>query len=155
LRTEHTVRFSRLHEEQADAIKELYVRLVHAESALQQAADPMRKPEDFHSALKSAAETGNLFRKSFTENRILFSEELADLVDSIWRQLKEAYYGIEDWQNALDSPPPSRASGSPDRIAVARRIMKTDLPELKSKMETEFRQILGVPSQTIHLPSKR
>jgi hypothetical protein len=153
LRTEHTVRFSRLHEEQANAIKELYARLVKAESAIQHAADPMREPESYPAGLQIAAESGNRFRNYFSENRILFSEELADLVDSIWLKLKEAYCGIEDWHDALDSPPPNRALGSPDRIAIARKILKTDLPVLKSKMETEFRQILGVPSRTIHLPS--
>jgi len=142
---EHQIRFASLYEEQASAIRELYAKLTYAEQTLQRAVDPMLDRQSWDSTIQHAATQGNSFRSFFTTNRILFTDDVANLVDSLWLSLKEAYYGAVDGATPdLDAPPASRASMPQSGRSDARKILKIQFPQLKSRLEQEFRRLLGV-----------
>ena len=81
---ENRIRFSKLHEDGATAIKELYGLLVLAEEAMQVLVSPISLgPRNEEELRNNAQKAYDGFSTFFTHKRILFSEANCKLIDEI------------------------------------------------------------------------
>ncbi len=144
---EHQTRFARLHQDRADAIAKLYRLLTHAQRDLQVLSGNFEYPE-FNSQLETIGE-GQLgyenslksivtFYLYFDENRIYFSEDICEKLDSLCKKsfdIETLYWLEHSGVTPLDKTKPK------DKALY---IVKTEIPEIRKKLEQEFREILGV-----------
>lgn len=148
---EFNVRFSKLHEERAIVIKELYERLVKLHSAtvaltrqIQPIFDDAETEEK--QRLLSVNSTLNEFQKYYLVNKIYFDKELADRLDKIsneywkknWdyatnmRMLREGQHTSEFYKKMIE-----------DSRKITEAVDK-DFTKSLEELENEFRKILGV-----------
>ncbi len=86
------------------------------------------------------AEAGNLFFEFYRNNKIYFSQETCELIESIQNQLRETHsdysfkyvYGL----------PPSEMTY--EMAKKANEKVREDIPKLLTKLENDFRECLGV-----------
>jgi hypothetical protein len=86
------------------------------------------------------AEAGNLFFEFYRNNKIYFSQETCELIESIQNQLRETHsdysfkyvYGL----------PPSEMTY--EMAKNANEKVREDIPKLLTKLENDFRECLGV-----------
>lgn len=140
------IRFSKLHEERANVIKDLYGKLRDLELAMNKLVVPLEltgQPKK-EALLPKVTEAGNEFLNYYNKNRIYFSKRMCALIDKINKEFREMYV---DWQvyqpHTLDAPDVNQD----DRIRRWSEIWKKsekDIPELREQIEEEFRTLLGV-----------
>jgi inhibitor of KinA sporulation pathway (predicted exonuclease) len=145
---EHQTKFTRLHQDRADAIAELYRLLIHAQRDLR--VLNFEHPEfnsqlettgggelGYHNTLKSTA----TFYMYFAENRIYFTKNknISEKFDSLYESFRqvELLYILEH----SGMPPPKKAE---PRIDQALNIVKTVIPQLREELEQEFQKLLGI-----------
>jgi hypothetical protein len=150
LTTEHQVRYQHLHTERAQVIRDLYDKLAALDDTL-------------HSTLREFQATGeapltekvnqlsrqfNELREYFLPRRIFFDESLCKLVDAILEVARGIFYDITTY--AVD---PNHEEYSGNREALmerrgfwekARAKHRQEFPELKAKLEAQFRGLLGI-----------
>lgn len=131
---EHRVRYSALHERRVKVIEETYQRLIRSEQTLKWASDMSPADEEIRERLAKFSEEANGFFDYFTTNRIWLSKALCERLDSFWTVMKDAGY------SALDSLSPHREVSRLD----CRKVMAEKCDPLKTAIEAEFRQTLGV-----------
>ncbi len=140
LRNEHSVKFSKLHEEQARVVKELYSKLLeiknacslivrffeHDKKGVQTAKDELSKELFEHSK-------SDEFRKFYKENEILFPDSICDLIQEIYESDSMIWFHA-----ATDI-----ASEGKDALETAKDLEKKIGIALE-KVKKEFRILLGV-----------
>ncbi|MFH1585855.1 MAG: hypothetical protein ABIB79_03745 [archaeon] len=140
-----TLRFSKLYNERAIVIRDLYYKLFDFEQAMNSFVSIItwagEKPKE--EKRKIAAETGNEFRDFYRKNRIYFSEKIVEILEKMDKIFMTSFINFTTLE--LDNPD-SRAIKPSERVEewnkVWRRIT-TEIPELRSELEKEFRGILG------------
>lgn len=143
---EHQVRFSRLHEERASVIADLYGRLVEtlweAESFLSPAewAGEPTKREKHQIAMNKLTD----FFRFFDKHRIYLPEALCVSLEEIAMRVRShviefgVYTGFDD-QNLND-----RTREQKDYAwNTGWEAIKNDIPDARKQLEEEFRAILG------------
>jgi hypothetical protein len=135
--SEHETRFTRLHEARAEAIAELYKRLVRAQGAFDLylntvafGADP--DPAKEEQAVKGMGELIGYFR----EKRIYFEEELCRDIDA----------AIEEHVNVWvrTGAYPIRMPDGPEQWSKAALHFSEHFPPIRAKIERQFRELIGV-----------
>ncbi len=148
---EFNIRFSKLHEERAEVIKELYKRIVELHSAMviftrrvHVVIDNGDKEEE--ERLISVNKALNEFHNFFIPNRIFFNKVLAGKLENLSKE-----YWNKGWDFA-SMHGQFKAGGLTKEIVKSyleksRKItetIETDFVKLIEDLENEFRQMLGV-----------
>jgi len=148
---ENQVRFSRLHADRADVIKELYRRLIKAEEEVGAAVSPMQPSSDeAQKKQKQAAKQAfDEFSHYFTENRIFLTPQDCELLESLHQTAKNAWvdYTTYDWVRMEEM----EAKDKIDKRQLQFKAYKTMVDEFKKRrlrLEQEFRLALGLMSAT-------
>ena len=142
------VKQSRLHEKRVGAIQKLYEYLTEFHIDLDTLirwknvtgmSDEQIKQQRIDEANKTF-ESGSKFSKYYLMNKLYFSEDVCQLIDEIIKTMRGCQYDLTieyQWMNI-----------SPDlkikSFEQARDKLDNDVPELKNKIELQFREILGV-----------
>ncbi len=138
LHIEH-FKFSRLHEERAQVIKEIYAKLCNFEKELESFTSPLEFKELAKVAkVKKTEEVANDFLDYYRKNRIFFNKETCNLLDDINKNFKKA------WNNMILSMNQPSLEGSIKKWGDAWDIAVKDIPLLRQKLENDFRKTLGV-----------
>jgi hypothetical protein len=138
-----TTVFSRLHEERAKVIAEVYAMLAAAAQAMAEMVAPFQPvggPDGATLMAKSATAINSL-RDKFADNRIWFSEPTCQKVDAILAELR----GIHNTFNTVARG----GTGRPEHVnteawAKSWERVQQQLPGLRGALETDFRGLLGV-----------
>ena len=130
--SEHETRFARLHQTRAEAIAELYKRLVRAHEtfdAYLTRDQPGIEPED---ALKCVRE----FAVYFNENRIYFDDGLCMDIDAAIQKFVNVYVATGAY--------PRGKADSEKKWAEAALHFGERFPAIRAKIERQFRELIGV-----------
>ena len=145
---EHRIRFSKLHEERAVVIKEIYTRYIDFELSMKkfvavfETNDGPTKEE----LKKEVISTGNKFFDYLKDKRIFFAKKTCSLIDEIEDFQKEKWTQFEHGR-VYKSSSDETAGQQQERINKWFKIdeaIRTTGKELKSNLENKFRIILGV-----------
>lgn len=150
--TEHSVRFQSLHTQRAEVIRDFYALLAKLDEALATTLSPFQVAGDDPLTEKVVAlsEHFNQTREYFVPRRIFFEESTCQLVDKTLGIARGIFFNITAYE--VD-PKQERYRYNPEVLQIrhefwekARAAHKGDFAELKSKMESEFRAMLGLPN---------
>jgi hypothetical protein len=134
---EHQIRYAKLHEERAHVIKEVYRKIAVAEKWMKEYVTPIDlgglPPIEERS--KRAAESANEFVDYYKENKIFLNNDICKLLDEIHKCIAEAWIKF----NQKDRVRPDK-----DYWGDSWQTITEKLPQIKEKLENDFRNILGV-----------
>jgi hypothetical protein len=152
---ENRIRFSKLHEDRAAAIKDLFRYLVVAEEALGAFTNPLKYAGQNEDHMREEArKTFNEFALFFTHNRILFTEANCQLIEKIRDTAKNAYFDFTEYDDIASTLTPATIAAAPpsDTILDERRkkqreaykSMTGEFRTLRKRLEREFRAAMGM-----------
>ncbi|WP_368502759.1 hypothetical protein AB3N04_00015 (plasmid) [Alkalihalophilus sp. As8PL] len=145
---EHQINYSKLHNDRAEAIKILYVKLTQVHESMKELFNIFQMNGDTpkQEKAKSAATNYNELIKFYLENLIYFDQETCRLFEAIRDSYKELYdeftnYDIHITHNTDDIA----TSQEKRKIWIdCWKSIKNDIPPLQDKLVDEFRRLLGV-----------
>lgn len=141
---ENRIRFTRLHADRADAIRELYVKLVRAEQAIREFTRPMKMPSENENGLRSsAANAFDEFVDFFQENRILLTEDDCDLIVEIRDVARSAILDYTTYDGEVSLEKEYRIDRRQRRFKAYQSITK-DFARLRERLERDFREAMGM-----------
>jgi hypothetical protein len=147
---ENQIRFSKLHAEQADVIKELYRRLADSHSKLIELT-AFLKPAPKEEAERRDAEIAKAYSELHNEawqyylrNVVMLPSRLCDKIEKFHIVAKEVYidYTLYDGHASVGAPAAEKWKVKNDATVKARK----DLRELLDNIANEFRKLLGMKS---------
>jgi hypothetical protein len=144
LRT-YQIRFSKLHSDRADVIRELYSKLVNMEKSLRSYMNRVQyknAPSEKEQQEMAAKDTGN-FITFFDENRIFFDTNVCDLIEKIYEECRKAWIDFHIYSDVTHLPQVIQSKKAELQLDAYNSI-KEKFPELRKKLEDEFRKLLGV-----------
>jgi len=142
---EHHVRFSKLHDERAEVIKQLNSKLVKMEKSLRSYMNPLQyenAPSE-EEQQKIAAQSAGNFIWFFDENRIFFKTNVCDLMEDIYKIFRKAWIDFHIYHDSFSLSRVVQSRKAELRLDAYNSI-KERFPELRKQLEDEFRKILGV-----------
>lgn len=148
---EFNIQFSKLHQERADVIKNLYYKIVELQAAMTVFTRRLHivienADNEERVRLERVNNALNEFIKYYMPNKIFFDKKLAKKLDNIANQYWNKSYDFSQVSKALKSGDISRElydafSKTSKDIS---EIVKNEYPKLIEELEKEFRKILGV-----------
>lgn len=146
LLTDHKIRFSVLHAEQAKTIGDVHGALLQAEENLGDAFNPGRSVDKQKAAekLHKAKESYEQFSRLAMKSRIYFSTALCERFDDLRKVAKDAYMTFTTW-----IPIPEEQREDKDKIAdrqnqhAAYEAITGKFALMRELLEEDFRAILG------------
>lgn len=150
LRKEHGIRFSKLHAERAEAIKEIVQMLQALDDSLHSFLkdfQPVNEP-DLEKKIEKTIQIHSEFVNAYKKHRIFFSKETAELMHKIALCSRDAYFDVKTYPVSLEDVQytirPQLLREREDNWKSARRSFYQDLQCLREELEETFRQILGI-----------
>lgn len=150
LRREHEVRFSKLHLERAEAIKELAQCLQDLDDSLHSFLknfQPVEEP-NLQTKIDLSIELHNKFVASYKSHRIFFSRETEQLMHKLALCSRDAYIDVQTYPVNVDDIQyqmmPELLKERNECWKTARKAFQEDLQKLKETLEDSFREILGI-----------
>lgn len=135
---QNRVQFSRLHADRADAIRELYKRLVVVEHAVGVFVAPLRiEGSNGDRRHEEVFKAFNEFSVFFVHNRIFFTESDCDLIEKL-RMVALEVFVVYDGARMESDP-----DGRRDRFK-AYQTMAEKFEPLRKQLEGEFRATMGL-----------
>jgi hypothetical protein len=143
---ENQIKFSKLHQERAEVIKQLYSKLVRMEKSMTSFMNPFQwtgePPEE--EKRKIASTDAQDFMNFFEENEVLLNPETCKIINSIsdafykaWREhnryLRKSNMKLQLTEEDIDKS-----------LTAFEETLKKEVPSLKEKLKDDFRQNLGV-----------
>jgi hypothetical protein len=142
---ENQIRFSRLHEDRANAIRELFKRLVNAEENIGDAFSPRHLTSDEKwTALRRAQAAFNEFCTFFTQNRIFLNDKDCELVEALRDTAKGAYIDFTTYDVSGVALDDASSMNRQELKRAARKTMVGEFLQLRLRLEQEFRTALGL-----------
>ncbi|WP_436925755.1 hypothetical protein [Halosimplex amylolyticum] len=138
----HGVVSSRLHEERASIIIELYQRFVQFERDMRALKTGTSSDPSTDQLLEAATESGDDFATYYVENKIYFPPETCEAVESVQDAMNGVFDGFRVGTSHGDRP--EQRTDVESCLADWRDVTGDEVPELKSELETHFRALLGV-----------
>lgn len=146
LAMEHQVKFSKLHEDRAEVIAELYSRLVEAHWAGEGFVSPMEyvgepsKEEKFKKALNASAS----FYQYFEKKKIYLPKALCDQLDSFVKTIREQSVNFGVYlMHPPEHLPPNVEKEKTEAWHKAWKTFEEKVPKAREALEDELRAILG------------
>ena len=150
LRHEHEVRFSKLHIERAEAIKELAQCLQRLDDSLHSFLknfQPVNEP-DIETKINASIELHNEFVAGYKKYRIFFSRETEQLMHRLALCSRDTYIDVKMYPVSVDDVQyrmmPELLKERDECWMKARKAFQKDLQSLKETLEDTFREILGI-----------
>lgn len=150
LKKEHEIKFSKLHLERAEAIKEIAQKLRELDDSLHSFLkdfQPVNEP-NLEEKIKASIKIHNEFVTSYKKHRIFFSKATADLMHKIALCSRDTYHEIQTYPASLDDSEykfiPHLLSERDESWKRARQSFYRDMQRLMEELEETFRQILGI-----------
>jgi gas vesicle protein len=150
LRKEHEIRFSKLHVERAEAIKEIAQMLQALDDSLHSILkdfQPVNEP-DIEEKIEKSIKIHNEFVNAYKKHRIFFSRKTAELMHKIALCSRDAYQEIQTYPVPVDDVQykmlPHLLRERDDSWKKARQSFYQDLQSLRDELEQTFRQIVGI-----------
>lgn len=141
---EHQVRFSRVHERQAEVISEIFANLERAHMAFRLWTSPIQGDGSDMSALaESALECYQDFAEYFYAHGIWLDEDTCELIHRIVGDLAATYH---TFANDVDERGFPRAS---DAWLGSWKKVSEDIAKARGRLDRRFRQILGVDGESV------
>ena len=139
------VRFSRLHEEQARAIRDLYGSIVEVEEDvvnLYYKYMPIGLNPPYVDEVEVIKRMRNL-QLMFIKSRIYLDDKTTAAVSRVCNHLSAAVSSLEQRRMFLDSDPDGQSGVNDDLEMAAFQEIKEQVPEAKEVLEKEFKRLLG------------
>lgn len=138
---EHQITFSKLHLDRAEIIRQIYVKTIEMERAMHELL-----AQHNINVVEESREKINELKNFFECNRIYFKEDLAMLLDQTITVTHNAYFDAS-WNREHSYV--SITDGRIKEETVQKHLkglnaVKNEFPELKRKLEGEFRKLIGV-----------
>ncbi|MDD1620255.1 MAG: hypothetical protein LUQ11_02145 [Methylococcaceae bacterium] len=150
LRHEHEVRFSKLHLERAEAIKELAQCLQQLDDSLHSFLkdfQPVNEP-DLEKKVSKSIELHNEFVAAYKKHRIFFSRETEELMHRLALCSRDTFIDIQTYPVSVDHVEfrmtPELLKNRDQCWQNARKAFQEDILKLKEALEDTFREILGI-----------
>lgn len=145
---EHQVRFSKLHEQRAEVITNLYELLVEAQwagqsfvSVIEMGGEPP-KSEKYVTAMNAFAE----FYRAFDKKRIFLPEELCQQLDDFLYGMRKRVIHFGVYVHTNEHPADHVVKEKYEAWTDASTYFNTELPAARQALEKELRIMLaGVP----------
>ncbi|KUO52318.1 MAG: hypothetical protein APF76_04600 [Desulfitibacter sp. BRH_c19] len=138
---DHQIIYSRLHDDRAKVIKELYTKLVRMERIMNDLTGHANK-EKANEAINQILDA----KYFFEENRVYFQKDLSELIEEIVKTTHNNYF-YASWN--CEYQPHEIDSNEIREQTIQKRLegwesVKEKVPRLKDTLEKEFRMLLGV-----------
>ncbi|MCX6980461.1 MAG: hypothetical protein NTV08_06875 [Verrucomicrobia bacterium] len=134
------VRFTRLHEKQAEVIADLFTKLVAlVDAADQHLIGPRVDPEKY----KAYRDRETEFTSTFDRNQIYFASELCEALSNFASKLRRSSNKKWIWQDVQPETEPDRNEWRA-RLEAQSKLVTEEVPALKRQLTDEFRTLLGV-----------
>ncbi|MCU4801708.1 hypothetical protein OB920_15115 [Halobacteria archaeon HArc-gm2] len=141
LKNEQVV-FSRLHEERATIIIELYERFILFEQDMRALTREWSGDPPTDELFQKATTSGNDFAKYYMENKIYFPPDTCDAVENLQDEMKDVFVDYRDGKTYAHRA--ERPADVENWLANWREVTEDEVPELKRELENHFRELLGV-----------
>lgn len=150
LRREHEVRFSKLHLERAEAIKEIAQKLQELDDSLHtilKEFQPIEDP-DINSKITDFIRIHSDYIQAYKKNRIYFTKETEERMHGLAICSRDTYIDITTYPVDPEDTEyqfiPDLLQNRADAWKAARKKFYGDIEQIKTTLESEFRVILGV-----------
>ncbi|MED4445594.1 hypothetical protein CON34_10280 [Bacillus thuringiensis] len=142
---EHQIKFSKLHEERAVVIKELYSKFVDLNNKMFNLGKKYETSNELSMVKKwdQAVNSYYTFKEYYNLNRIYFNNGICKMIDDIISNCNKIFVDIDTYgMNKVDSS----SELTDEQIAVLYKNWKKieGIVSLKADLENEFKIILGV-----------
>lgn len=134
--------FSRLHEERASIIIELYERFILFEQDMRALTREWSGDPPTDELFQKATASGNDFAKYYMENKIYFPPETCDAVESLQDEMKDVF--VDYRAGKTYDRRPEQPADVENWLANWQEVTEDEVPELKRELENHFRELLGV-----------
>ena len=142
---ENHVRFSRLHEDRATAIRDLYSHLIKAQTAVASLVFPARFDRvDEEKLRREAHEMFGKFCAFFNENRIFFTEADCVLIDKLTDIVRGAYVDFMAYDDKPNCLNPADQQMRRKLQSKAWEAMKEGFLPVRKQVERELRAAMGM-----------
>lgn len=140
-------RFTELHSERGQVIKELYSKLNQFDNDMASLANPMQPKGELEMSekLSQARDSGLSFKQYYERHRIFFSKDVCDKVDEFFSEM-DSVFG-DHWHYKLHDFDDDTLEDSEKRDKLMENWKKIDegnIANVKADLRAEFREILGV-----------
>ena len=150
LKNEHEIRFSKLHLERAEAIKEVAQCLQKLDDSFHlflKNFQPVEEP-DLETKISDSIKLHNEFVIAYKKHRIFFAREIEKLMHNIALCSRDTFIDVRtypvDVSNVQYKMMPELLKDREEQWKIAREKYIGELTELKEKLEETFREILGI-----------
>jgi hypothetical protein len=153
LKIEHQVKFTRLHEDRAMVIRELFSKLADVEKSMGSfvaVLEPSGQPPKEEKGKKAANDFNGLV-DLFRRNEVYLSDETADLMNEILDEIRTAWFTFTMYPSYKKTEQvyfdEQLANIERDKIAKwleAWNKITKDLPPLKNRLKKELQALLGM-----------
>lgn len=133
---------SRVHEERARIVVELYQRLVRFERAMGALASEQPGDRSADELLQRATQSGNDFAEYYAEHRIYFPPDACEAVERLRDEMNQVFLDMRAGASQVDTP--DRGTEVEHWLTTWRAATEDQVPELKAELEEQFRELLGV-----------
>lgn len=143
---EHQIRFSKLHSDRAEVIKELFKRMVQVQDSMESLMRPVQFVNEVPivEKLKMSGTLGNNFLEYYKENEILFNDETCHLINTIQEMFLNAWKDFKLAEEFKDATTPDlQMELYQTRFKTYDQTLMTEIPKLKKELIAEFRKILA------------
>lgn len=133
---------SRVHEERARIVVELYQRLVRFERDMRALTSGGSEDRSADDLLQTATQSGNDFADYYAENKIYFPPDACEAVERLRDEMNQVFLDMRAGGSHGD--PPAHGADVERWLATWRDATEDQVPELKAELEGQFRELLGV-----------
>lgn len=133
---------SRLQEERAGVVVELYRRFVQFERDARALTAGGSSDPAADELVRAATESGDDFAQYYAENRIYFPPETCEVVDRLRDEMDDVVVDVRAVSS--HSGRPDRGTDVEARRERRRSAAREEVPELKRTLENHCRELLGV-----------
>lgn len=143
---ENQIKFSKLHEERAAIIKELFAKLAVMEKSMNTLMKPFQLVGEPSLEEKSqmAAKDANDFLEYYRQNEIVFNNETCTIINKLNESFVKAWNDFMKYQRKLKTESFQTEEEINKSLSPYYDVLNKEVPELKEKLKDDFRRTLGV-----------
>lgn len=148
---EFNIRFSKLHQDRAEVIKELYIKLIELHNSMLAFTSPIQivfndKVKEEDERIQRVNNALNSFNTYILQNRIFFSKDIADKLDKLSKDYWNKGWDYSFIKTQFNEGGLSREVAKEYHLKSTEisKAVQENLFELLVELESEFRKLLGV-----------
>jgi hypothetical protein len=150
---EHKVRFSKLHEKRAEVIANIYGLMVESNWYAQRYAYTNRLEGQMDAVAEAAKEKITELSRYFELHRLYLPNSICIVLNQFVSKMHLIVSALGIYFPGQDEPSPTRKQQSEKMEQIA-KAFETELPAVKSLLESEFRTLLGATDEEWLIPAR-